>query len=181
MHKIVLVVLPLLLALALSSAQEKSVTSVKGESTAMYHLSYVLHDIDATSRDIIYTASVDTAGRTIKSVSAHVDVMTFDSGNSNRDSHAMEVIDALSYPEATFVSTAVSSSHDTLTVDGKLTFHGVTRNISSRAVSEWSASRLAVHATFPISLTDFHIERPSLLFVQVSDTLRFSLTAVFVP
>ncbi|MGB2869235.1 MAG: YceI family protein [Bacteroidota bacterium] len=179
MRSILSILLSLLFILALSHAQEKIVSSVKGESSAKYHMSHALHEIEAISHDIVYTASIDTSAKTIKSVTAKVDVTTFDSGNSNRDSHAMEVIDVLSYPEVTYASTAVVSSHDTLTVEGKLTFHGVTRSISSLAVSQWSDKRLVVDATFPISLTDFKIERPSLLFIPVSDTLRFSLEAVF--
>ena len=167
------------LFVAISLCQEKTIHSLKGESFATYHLSHTLHEIEATSHDIVYTASVDATARTVKSVTASVDVTTFDSGNSNRDSHAMEVIDALSYPEVTFASTSVVSRHDTLAVDGKLTFHGVTRDVSSVAVPQWSANQLVVDATFPVSLTDFKIERPHLLFITVGDTLRFTLKAVF--
>ncbi|HTP12644.1 MAG TPA: YceI family protein, partial [Bacteroidota bacterium] len=40
-------------------------------------------------------------------MTVRVDVTTFDSGNSNRDSHAMEVVDALTYPDVQFTSTSV--------------------------------------------------------------------------
>jgi hypothetical protein len=68
---------------------------------------------------------------------------------------------------------------DSLDVAGKLTFHGITRDILIKSAPTWSESRLRVDGDFAISLTDFKIERPSLLFIPVEDTLRFSFVAVF--
>jgi polyisoprenoid-binding protein YceI len=123
--------------------------------------------------------SVDVGAKTIKAVSATVDVMTFNSGNSNRDSHAMEVIDAIDFPEASFTSTSVSSRNDSVFVTGKLTFHGVTREVTLNSLVHWSDKTLVVQAAFTISLTSFQIERPSLLLVPVHDDLRFSLTTAY--
>jgi polyisoprenoid-binding protein YceI len=160
-------------------AQVKSVTGIKGESSATYMLTHPMHEIEATSKDVLYTASIDVGSKAIQSVTAAVDVTSFDSGNSNRDSHAMEVIDALSYPEVMFTSTSVVPQGNTLVVQGKLTFHGVTSEITATATPEWTPEKLVVHAAFPLSLTAFKVERPALLFIPVQDTLRFTLTAAF--
>jgi polyisoprenoid-binding protein YceI len=120
---------------------------------------------------------IDPAKKEIVSVSATVDVTTFDSGNSNRDSHAMEVIDAISYPEVSFVSSSVTETGDSLKVTGKLTFHGVTRDIVALAAAKWSVDKIEVRGSFVLSLTDFKIERPSLLMIPVEDALRFTFAA----
>jgi polyisoprenoid-binding protein YceI len=112
-------------------------------------------------------------------VTAVVDVTSFDSGNSNRDSHAMEVVDAMSFPEVTFSSTSIIAQGNSLIISGKLTFHGVTNDVTAIASPEWGSDKLIVHAKMPISLTAFKVERPSLLFIPVHDTLRFTLTAAF--
>jgi len=160
-------------------AQTKTVVSQEDGSSATYLLIHPMHEVEATSKHVQYTAVLDPEAHTIQSVSAVVDVTTFDSGNSNRDSHAMEVIDALSYPDVTFNSTAVIPRDTTLLVQGKLTFHGVTNNVTATAVPSWVQDKLVVHAAFPLSLTAFKVERPSLLFIPVQDTLRFTLVAVF--
>ena len=160
-------------------AQVKTVTSIKGESSATYYMVHTMHKFDATSKDIVYTASLDLNARNIQSVTAVVDVTSFDSGNSNRDSHAMEVIDAMTFPEVTFVSTRVIPQANSTLIAGKLTFHGVTNDITANVVPEWGTDQLTIHAAFPISLTAFKVERPSLLFIPVEDTLRFALTATF--
>jgi polyisoprenoid-binding protein YceI len=122
---------------------------------------------------------MDPASRQIKSVSGQVDVTTFDSGNSNRDSHAMEVIDALTYPQVTFSSTSIEAAGDSLRVSGTLTFHGVSKPIVVAAATRWEQNRLEVEGAFTLSLTEFKIERPSLLMIPVDDTLKFSLKALF--
>jgi polyisoprenoid-binding protein YceI len=122
---------------------------------------------------------VDPAKKEIKSVSAQVDVMTFDSGNSNRDSHAMEVIESIKYPDVTFAGTTVTQNADSVLVSGRLTFHGVTKDIVMRGVATWGEHVLRVEGGFTLSLTAFKIERPALLMVPVDDALRFTLKAAF--
>lgn len=168
----------LVVPLAPIAAQTKA-DLIKAESKLTYNLSHPFHEVEATTKDVMSTLELDPANRSIKSITVSVDVTTFDSGNSNRDSHAMEVIDALSYPEARFVSTSVAQSGDSVKVLGNLTFHGVTKEITIPAALKWSANRLDVHGDFVVSLTAFKIERPSLLMIPVSDELRFTIVAAY--
>ncbi len=160
-------------------AQRHTLTSAEGSTAITYHLHHPLHDVDAVSKSGMLRIDCDPATRDITAVEAEVDVTSFDSGNSNRDSHAMEVVDALTYPDVTFLSTSVSRQGDSLTVAGKLTFHGVTKDVTARGRADWGGGRLALSAHFNLSLTDFRIERPSLLMMPVADTLRFTLSAEF--
>ena len=146
-----------------AAAQVKTVSSIKGESSATYLLIHPMHEVEATSKDVVYTASLNLTAKTIQAVSATVDVTSFDSGNSNRDSHAMEVVDAMSYPEVTFTSTNIIPQGNSLMITGKLMFHGVTNDVSAVASTEWGSDKLTVHATMPVSLTAFKVERPALL------------------
>lgn len=176
-------ILPILLAILGTNvfAHSQKVESSKERTSVVYTLVHPLHTIEATSKDAVFHAEIDTSARSISSVSATVDVTTFDSGNSNRDSHAMEVIDAIDYPDVTFSSTRImrEGGGDTLDVTGNLTFHGITKAIAAVVVPTWSASRLTVRCAFNISFTDFKIDRPSLLMIPVKDTLKFSLTTEF--
>jgi len=159
--------------------QTKQLELLKDESSITYRIVHPLHEIEATSRDATYQLQADPSKKEIVSVAASVDVMTFESGNSNRDSHAMEVIDAISYPEVSFVSSSVTEVGDSLKVTGKLTFHGVTQDIVAMASSKWSADKVQVNGAFILSLTAFKIERPSLLMIPVEDALRFTFTAAW--
>ena len=160
-------------------AQVRHAQLMKDGSVIKYHMSHPLHEFDAVSKDAVYKLDLDPTTKELKSISAEVDVTTFDSGNSNRDSHAMEVIDALTYPEVTFMSTGITQVADSVRVAGKLTFHGVTRDIVVPGELAWSQNRLDVHGQFDISLTEFKVERPSLLLIPVGDAVRFTVVAVF--
>jgi len=174
-------IIALLAAGVLPAAAQTTLTDmIKDESSVSYTLVHAFHTVEATSRNVSYRLEVDPAQKEIRSVTAQVDVTTFDSGNSNRDSHAMEVIDAISFPDVTFSSTSVSRDGDNLTVSGKLTFHGITNDITATGTSKWSPGKLEFQGAFALSLTAFKVERPALLLIPVSDTLRFSLKAAFV-
>jgi polyisoprenoid-binding protein YceI len=169
----------LLFPWATAESQAKRVDLIKDESKVTYQISHPLHEIEASSKEVVYRLDIDPGKKEVRSVSAQVDVTTFDSGNSNRDSHAMEVIDALTYPDVTFTSTSVIQNGDSVRVAGKLTFHGVTKDIVILAAAKWSPNRLDVHGDFDVSLTEFKIERPSLLMIPVSDTLKFIIVAAY--
>jgi polyisoprenoid-binding protein YceI len=91
----------------------------------------------------------------------------------------MEVVESMKYPDVTFASSSVTQNGDSLTVAGKLTFHGVTKDILMTGVTKWSQNKLDVQGSFEVTITAFKIERPALLMIPVDDALRFSLHASF--
>jgi polyisoprenoid-binding protein YceI len=167
------------ISVSISFAQTKQLQAVKKESSITYKLTHPLHEIEATSKDSYCVIGIDPAKKEIKTVSVQVDVTTFNSGNSNRDSHAMETVDAISYPDSRFTSTSVYQTGDSLKIHGKLTFHGITKDIYIAAAYNWTGNKLTVNGNFDISLTAFKVQRPALLLIPVEDTLRFTLLQVF--
>ena len=124
----------------MARAQFRKAEELKGESWISYRLVHPLHEIDAKSTSPEFDVELDPATKTIKTVTAQVDVTTFDSGNSNRDSHAMEVIDAITYPDVEFTSTNIVQRGDSVFVTGKLTFHGVTHDITMAGATTWQSA-----------------------------------------
>ena len=87
-------------------AETKSYEAVKGESQIVYHLKHPMHKIKGVSSDFACTVhlSEDTLASKIK---VKAPVSDFNSGNSNRDSHALEILEALKYPNVEFESDSV--------------------------------------------------------------------------
>jgi polyisoprenoid-binding protein YceI len=168
-----------LLLPSIGSAELQTIRSDREGTTITYRLIHPLHEIEATSREVDCLLTLDRATKDIHHVVARVGVMTFNSGNSNRDSHAMEVIDALSYPEAMFTSTSIEQTGDSVRVSGTLTFHGVTRDVVLPAALQWSGDRLVAHGTLHTTLSAFNIEPPSLLMIPVQDELDFTIVGMF--
>ena len=161
------------------SAQLKKIEAVKKESSITYKLTHPLHEVEAISKESICRLNVDLTSKQIKDAMVDVDVMTFNSGNSNRDSHAMEVIDAISYPDAKFISNNIVQKGDSVKAFGKLTFHGITKDVTLSAAVKWESNKLLIDGWFNISLTEFKVERPSLLLIPCNDILKFTFTQVF--
>ncbi len=150
----------------------------KGETTIEYTLVHPLHTVHGISKDVDCDVKYDDTDEKVTGVSVTAGVLTFDSGNSNRDSHMGEVVDALDYPDVSFQSDSISYLNgDTLYVVGKLTFHNVTKIIPVKVSEKFDGGDTIFNGKFFISLTEFKIKRPSLLLMPVEDklTLEFNI------
>lgn len=157
------------------------VHSEKSKSVIKYKLVHPLHTVDAVSKDIECDVNYDDSSFKITSVNVSADVLSFDSGNSNRDSHMGEVVDALDYPTVSFKSDTVKSiAKDTLWVEGNLDFHGVTKPVGFKVAENFQSSETEFKGAFHISLTAFKIKRPTLLLMPVEDKLSLTFD-IFVP
>jgi len=154
-------------------------SAVKNDSFLKYELVHPLHRVEGVSKDLSCTMDFDEATRTVQAATFVAEVMSFDSGNSSRDSHAMEVLDAITYPEVSFTSKKIVESGQNLDVEGDLTFHGQTKPIDFPATWASSGGKISVDGKADVSLTAFGIERPSLLLIPVEDTLHIAFTMVF--
>ncbi len=165
----------LIFILFFSSEENYSAVKIKakkGESFIQYTLVHPLHTIVGKCKDVDCEINYDEALKKIISVNVVADVLCFESGNSNRDSHMGEAIDAIDYSEVSFKSSSVDFiRNDSLFVKGDLTFYGVTKNIGFWVVQSFQNGKSIYSGDFNISLTEFKIERPSLLTVKTEDKL----------
>lgn len=150
----------------------------RSKSTITYAMSHPMHSFEGVSRDVACVVVLDDASK-IESVAAAAKVSSFDSDNTNRDSHALEKMEALKYPKVTFTSNDVQQNGNDLTVKGNLTFHGVTRPVLIQATRQDDNGQLTIKGGFDINLSDYKIEKPSLMMVPVDEKVRLKLQMVF--
>ena len=165
------------LALAAGAAAEAKVyEAIKGESSLSYGMVHPMHHITGVSRDFL--CKVDLSPDTLSSqIKVSAAISSFDSKNSSRDSHAMEMVEAMKYPNVEFASSAVKPEGDGYLVSGNLTFHGITRPVSFHVTPKSANGKVEILGEFAVKLSDFKVERPTLLFVPTEDklTIRFDL------
>lgn len=165
-----------LAAVSLSAA--KQYQALKGESSLTYVLVHPMHTVHGVNKDLDCT--VDLSSDTVSSkILVSADVLNFDSGNSNRDSHALEVVEYRKYPKVSFASASIKPAGDGYDVAGDLTFHGRTRPVAFHVKPKVTADRIEITGQFAVSLSEFGVKRPSLMLVPVKDelTIRFDLFA----
>ena len=157
---------------------------VSDQSTVAYRLVHKLHTVTGT------THHVEGAARILPGA-VQVEVRTaaasFDSGNVNRDAHMKEALEAARYPEVVLKalgpSLPVPPKFPTTATQAfrvQLTLHGVSQILDLSIELKWeNPNRVRASAKFPVSLEAFHVERPSLMFVKVEDTVRIEADILF--
>lgn len=151
----------------------------KSKSSITYSMNHILHAWDGTSRDLNGVVLVGAENR-IEKVAIATKVSSFDSENSNRDAHLLEVVEALKYPNISFYSTSITESKKgELDVKGVLQFHGVNKEISFKANATQVKSNVQVTGNFIFLLEDFKIERPSFMLKQVDNEVKVKFDVMY--
>ncbi|MBD1396389.1 YceI family protein [Pontibacter sp. JH31] len=151
----------------------------KRGSTIGYTLEHPLHTVQGISSEVSSQLTLSQDGRKISKVEVRVPVRSFDSGNRRRDRDMLKVTEAERYPEVTFISSQITEQDGALAVTGRLTFHGITREIQLIAQTQWQGESLLVTGEFDISLEAYQIKRPSILTMKVKDMLQVRFRMVY--
>ncbi|MGQ9819029.1 MAG: YceI family protein [Candidatus Kapaibacteriales bacterium] len=89
-------------ALPLLAQNFVQLTNEQKETIITFKLDHLAHTTFAESNQLQIKIEYDKDKTEIIKAIAQVKVISFNSGNSNRDSHAMELIEANKFPMATF-------------------------------------------------------------------------------
>ena len=91
------------------------------------------------------------------------------------------------FPNATFegkVTTPVDYKKNgkyNVTVDGKLTIHGVTKQVKQSGIIEVSAGKIVARSKFSILLSDYGVIVPNDYLKKISNTVDIDINAVMTP
>lgn len=159
----------LLLVLPLTAQTDQSWTL--GQSTLSYHMSHPIHEVDGVSH-AARGKGVCSAGQCDFLLA--VPVKSFDSGDSNRDLHMLQVTRGAEFPVVMvrfrLPESALGSA--TLDCDLEVQFAGNTAHYSHVIFHQTLAG--ATHhitGTAPSTLTDFKIPAPSFLTVPIKNEI----------
>jgi len=99
--------------------------------------------------------SFDPANLAASSFNASIEVATINTGNGMKNTHAKSEMwfDATKYPTISFVSTSIAKADAGYVANGKLTMHGVTKDVSIPFTFENNVFA----ATFDINRLDYNV------------------------
>lgn len=141
------------------------------QSTLTYHVSHPLHQTDGVSR-AARGKGVCHDGQCEFLIA--VPVKTFDSGDSNRDLHMIQVTRGAEFPMVT-VRTRLpeaASASAAVKADLEIQFAGQTahyKQVPFQLVTQGNETRIS--GTIPATLADFKIDPPSLLTMPVKNDI----------
>ena len=143
------------------------------QSFISYSGNHTLHSWEGINNNIFGLFVVNSENN-ISEIAILTKVEDFDSGNSNRDSHALEILESLKYPQIRFYSNNIIVNNDEVEIFGKLTFFGksVEKKINSQIILD--ENQIILSGKFDLILSDFQIKLPSFLGVKIDDIVKIS-------
>ncbi|GAB3986860.1 YceI family protein [Spirosoma daeguense] len=158
---------------------KRKVMADKAQSTVTYAAKHPLHSWEGISKEVNCAMIYNDESKQPESIAVSMKVSSFDSDNNNRDSHAMEVLDGIKYPNVTFSSSDVKAEDNKLVAKGTLTFHGVPKPVTLQANRKDENGKMILTGEFPVSMSDYKIERPSLMGMKTEDGMMLRFNLVF--
>lgn len=138
-----------------------------------------MEDIEASTRTA--AAVLDAASGTLQ---FSVLMKSFDFKKALMQEHFNEnYVESDTYPNGEFKGMIVNNAEInykepgtyTANVKGKLTIHGVTRDVATTGTITVAPDGLKTNAVFNISLLDYKIKRPALVKEKLSNTIRITI------
>ncbi len=151
------------------------------QSTLTYHMSHPMHEVDGVSH-AARGKGVCNAGQCDFLLA--VPVKSFDSGDTNRDLHMLQVTRGAQFPVVTvrlrLPETSLASP--TLDCDLEVQFAGNTAHYSHVLFTQTiEGAAHHIKGTVPSTLTDFKIDPPSFLTVPIKNEIPVRVDAIWHP
>ena len=140
---------------------------------------HLLHEWTGVNKNLVGLMKSNDGQLDMIAVSAKV--ADFDSGNENRDAHALELLDVFDFPNVRFLAKKFTQSGQEVVMDGILQFRGVSRDISVTMNLESTPDEYKVFGTFTVQPTLFDMPLPSFMLKDIDDALDIKVSLLFIP
>ena len=162
----------------LSYGQSDQLRVNTNESYIKYEGDHLLHSWEGTNDKVNGLAVLDANSKSLQKLAILLYVRDFDSQNSGRDAHALEVLEALKYPEIKFYSESIKIENENLIINGIFDFHGKQIKKTFSASYKNQDSKWIIFGEFQLAPTDFNINLPSFLSIKMEDLLVINYNIV---
>jgi hypothetical protein len=159
----------------LSSQELKNIDTTK--SSISYSGNHFLHKWSAENNNLSGLIKIDNEN--ILNIGVVAKVADFKSGNSSLDSNSYRVLEALKFPNVIFKSLNIEEVDGMLNIEGLIEFHGIERSINVIVKSTNIENDNQLFGEFTINLSDFSVDRPSLLLRKIDNQITIVFELVF--
>jgi len=149
-------------------------------SLVTYFGNHVLHKWEGSTSDVQGVVLFNEVKNQYE-CNISIPLSTFSSGNDSRDSNMLIYCKAFDFPNISFQSTSIKVNESRLEIEGKIEFAGEEKEIKTNAkLNRLDNNLFAIDGELDILLSEFKVERPSLLFVEIEDlvNIKYSIQGV---
>ena len=158
--------------------QEEQKQINQEDSFIRYQGKHLLHEWEGINSKIKGIAIFNPQTNTLNKIALLANIRDFDSNNSGRDAHALEVLEALQFPEIKFFSDQITTNSEEYTITGSLEFHGIPLEQTIIANKIEDEEKLVLVGEFDLTPSLFGISLPSFLGVKMKDFLKINYRIV---
>ena len=182
MKKNPIVLLALVMAFTLSQAQDKYYTKT---GKINFYSQAPLEDIEAKNKTV--TAVIDSKTGALQFA---VQIKGFEFEKKLMQQHFNEnYVESDKFPKAEFKGTITNNSSInyskngtyTAKVKGKLTIHGVTKNVETTGTIKVTDEKIDASSNFKVLLSDYKIKIPAVVKDKVSNTIKITVDCQLEP
>ncbi|HEY5380895.1 MAG TPA: hypothetical protein VIJ65_01465 [Acidobacteriaceae bacterium] len=169
------------LFLALPALAQSGQTWLLTQSTLSYHMSHPMHEVDGVSHAARGKGFCQSG---VCNFLVAVPVKTFDSGDSNRDEHMLQVTRGADFPLVTvrFRLPASALNSPILDCDLDVQFAGNTAHYSHVPFHQnMQGADHHITGSIPSTLTDFKIPPPSFLTIPIKNEIPVKVDMLWRP
>ena len=160
----------------LSSQELKNIDTTK--SSISYSGNHFLHKWSAENNNLSGLIKIDNEN--ILNIGIVAKVADFKSGNSSLDSNSYWVLEALKFPNIVFKSISIESQNGLSNIKGLIEFHGIEKNIDVNVKLTTIKNTTQMNGEFTLNLSDFSIDRPSLLLRKIDNEIKIEFILFFI-
>jgi hypothetical protein len=178
MKNSILAVLLVLAPLRLISADASWILD---QSTLTYHVSHPLHQVEGVSH-MARGKGVCHAGQCDFLIA--VPVKSFDSGDSNRDLHMLQVARGAQFPIVTVRTRLPETVRGSSTIQADLEIEFAGQKVQYKQVSFQIMSKgneIQISGTIPATVSDFKIDPPKLLGIAIKNEMPVHVEMTWKP
>jgi hypothetical protein len=173
-------ILPILLIFATSAVHAQKYTVEKG--SIIFFSKATLEDIKAENQKVVSLFNSETGA-----IAFSVPIVEFQFEKSLMQEHFNEkYLESDKFPKATFQGTLAnvqmnSAEEQVVKATGKLTIHGVTKEVAFPGTFQHKNGKVIMTSTFMIRLEDYQVAIPQLMWQNIAEEVEVSLSFIYKP
>ena len=106
-------------------------------------------------------------------------VKDFDSGNGNRDSNMLELLEVINFPKIEYYSNNISLDKGKILFSGNLNFHGITRDLNINSAIKKTNKKMVLSGEFRVSLVDHNVKLPTFMMRSIDKDILIKYQLLF--
>jgi polyisoprenoid-binding protein YceI len=114
-----------------------------------------------------------------KQVALAMFVKDFDSGNGNRDSNMLDILEVIKFPKIEYYSNKIHLDKSEISFLGNLIFHGISRDLNITSEIKKTNKKIVLSGEFNVSLVDHKVKLPTFMMRSIDKEVLIKYQLIF--